>query len=367
MRQARLKAPPGHGAAYYHCLSRVVDRQFVFDDEAKEHFVKLMRKWERFSGVRVLTYCVLSNHFHLLVEVSPRPAQLPSIDELFSLLEATYSPGVVLSLRQQWEAIAPSSGGIHGNLIGGSGSSAGGGGGNTESAPDPAASAAWQEQFFGRMWDVSAFMKALKQQFTQWHNRRHQRKGTLWEERFKSVLVEGAGLALSTMAAYIDLNPLRAGLAEDPKDYRWSGYGAAVAGSSLAREGLATVVAGMRRPNAESSPVLAEYRLKLYGDGEQRGVSEPARGIIVRRGLSPEEVQRVVAAKGRLGTAEMLRCRVRYFADGAVLGSKAFVESVFQAQRQRFGPKRQTGARPLRHLPLEDLRVLRALRLRVLG
>ena len=60
--------------------------------------------------------------------------------------------------------------------------------------------------------------------------RRHGRKGTLWEDRFRSVLVEGAGLALATMAAYIDLNPVRAGMVEDPKDYRWSGYGAAMAG-----------------------------------------------------------------------------------------------------------------------------------------
>jgi hypothetical protein len=51
------------------------------------------------------------------------------------------------------------------------------------------------------MWDVSAFMKLLKQRFTQWFNRRRGRKGTLWEERFKSVLVEGAGPALSAMPA----------------------------------------------------------------------------------------------------------------------------------------------------------------------
>jgi hypothetical protein len=60
----------------------------------------------------------------------------------------------------------------------------------------------YREQIFARMWDVSAFMKLLKQRFTQWFNRERGRKGTLWEERFKSVLVEGAGDALATMAAY---------------------------------------------------------------------------------------------------------------------------------------------------------------------
>ena len=66
------------------------------------------------------------------------------------------------------------------------------------------------------MWDVSGYLQRLKQRFTQWFNRRKGRRGVLWEERFKSVLVEGSGDPLSTMAAYIDLNPVRAGLVDDP-------------------------------------------------------------------------------------------------------------------------------------------------------
>jgi hypothetical protein len=50
------------------------------------------------------------------------------------------------------------------------------------------------------MWDVSQFMKMVKQRFTHWHNKRQGRRGTLWEERFRSVLVEGAGRTLVTMA-----------------------------------------------------------------------------------------------------------------------------------------------------------------------
>jgi putative transposase len=40
------------------------------------------------------------------------------------------------------------------------------------------------------------------------------------------------------MPAYIDLNPVRAELVKDPKDYRWSGYGEAVAGNQARRVGL---------------------------------------------------------------------------------------------------------------------------------
>lgn len=76
MRQARIR---GEGLSYYHCLSRVVDRQFILGDEEREYFVTLMRKLEAFLGLRVVSYAVMSNHFHLLVE-EPDRATLPPLD-----------------------------------------------------------------------------------------------------------------------------------------------------------------------------------------------------------------------------------------------------------------------------------------------
>ena len=256
MRHPRLKAPPDHPAAYYHCISRVVNRDFVLGDEEREKFVKLMRRWERFCQVRVVAYCVMSNHFHLLVEVMPKPATSPTDEELLAHLGGTYGAGVIKELRDLMELMRSSG-----------------------SAADLAA---LRESFLRRMWDISAFMKALKQQFTQWFNGRHARKGTLWEERFKSVLVEGAGEALATMAAYIDLNPVRAGLCDDPKDYRWCGYAAAVAGHKGARGGLGTVIEALNRPGENVRRVLAEYRVQLFGRGEQTGSDDPERGEIGR-------------------------------------------------------------------------------------
>jgi hypothetical protein len=74
------------------------------------------------------------------------------------------------------------------------------------------------------MGDLRKFMQSLKQQYTQWFNRAHERTGTLWECRYHSVIVEGAvmddsghsGLshAARVVAAYIDLNPVRAGMVE---------------------------------------------------------------------------------------------------------------------------------------------------------
>ena len=75
MRQRRLKAPASYPVAHYHCMSGVVNRDFVFGPEQREQFVRLLREYESFRGVRMLTYCILSNHFHLLVEVPARPTQ----------------------------------------------------------------------------------------------------------------------------------------------------------------------------------------------------------------------------------------------------------------------------------------------------
>jgi putative transposase len=54
MRQRRLKAPDGacSGTAYYHCVSRVVNRDFVFGETEKQAFVRFLRMYERFCGLR---------------------------------------------------------------------------------------------------------------------------------------------------------------------------------------------------------------------------------------------------------------------------------------------------------------------------
>ena len=93
------------------------------------------------------------------------------------------------------------------------------------------------ERYTYRMNDLSQFMKNLLQRFTRWFNRSQDRSGRLWEERFKSVIVQD-GTASRTVAAYIDLNPVRAGIVEDPAEYRWSSYGEAMGGGKKARAGL---------------------------------------------------------------------------------------------------------------------------------
>src|SRR4029078_12019953 len=87
MRTARARQQDGT-TGYYHCISRVVDQQFVLGAQEKEQLVTLMRRYEALCGLKVLTYCVMSNHFHILVEVPKRPekGQLPSDAELVALV-----------------------------------------------------------------------------------------------------------------------------------------------------------------------------------------------------------------------------------------------------------------------------------------
>ncbi|RYD69426.1 MAG: hypothetical protein EOP84_28500, partial [Verrucomicrobiaceae bacterium] len=72
MRRARWLAPwsaSPEKPAIYHCTSRVVDRRFVLGDAEREQFRIFMRIQENFTGCRVLSYCIMSNHFHILLEV----------------------------------------------------------------------------------------------------------------------------------------------------------------------------------------------------------------------------------------------------------------------------------------------------------
>ena len=195
-----------------------------------------------------------------------------------------------------------------------------------------------------RFCDLSIYIKEVKERFSRWFNKRRGRRGTLWMDRFKSILVEGRGEALRTMAAYIDLNPVRAGLTNDPKDYRWCGYAEALSGSRRAQRGLCKAVA--RPVDSWGAPQTSQaYRRLLHTTGAQ--VKNTPHHQATSSGISAERARQVLAQKGKLTTAELIRLRVRYFTDGLVLGSRAFVETAFRENRAKFGPKRTLGPRPL--------------------
>ena len=307
----RLILPTTKYASHYHCISRVVDRNFVFGAHERDVFRKILRQVEAFSGVKVVTWTILSNHFHLLLEVPVRPDQSPDDTEILRRCRELYPAHAIPALEWEFENARRQGTRVHEQL---------------------------RSRFLRRMFDLSEFMKTLKQKFTLWFNRRHRRAGTLWEARFKSVAIEGSWQSLLKVAAYIDLNPVRAGLVADPKDYRWCGYAEAVGGDRTARRGLAAAL-GENAGAVAWRDIGRRYRKVLFGVGEETSI---------RAGLSREAVDRVWREGGKLSLQQLLRCRVRYFTDGLAIGSSEFIERLFEAERGRFSPSRQTGARRLR-------------------
>jgi len=337
-------ADPVHRPALFHCVSRVVDRRFVFGDEEREVFRMFMRMYENFSGCRVLSYCVMSNHFHILLEVPPMEAGGISDEKLLSRLAAIYPEKFVQGVADELAA-------ARAEEIAEEGLTAG----NEVRVREIHA------RFTYRMHSLSRFMQGLLIRFTRWFNRKHERSGTLWEERFKSVIVE-SGTAARTIAAYIDLNPVRAGMVSDPADYRWSSYGEAVGGGSKgngkkAREGLVRACMSQSGKGFEAECWKEAARIYRRAMGLALGRknsnfklqnSSKSKTSVVMNEAEMLESKDNETVLPDLGMAKMLRCRVRYFTDGAVIGSKTFVNEAFAGARERFTERRKDGARRMR-------------------
>jgi putative transposase len=78
---------------------------------------------------------------------------------------------------------------------------------------------------------IAKVMQSVGRRYVQRFNSMHQRTGTLWEGRYKATLVDTEQY-LWACYRYIELNPVRAGLVEDPRAYRWSSYRANAFGAS---------------------------------------------------------------------------------------------------------------------------------------
>ncbi len=181
MRRARIKVVGE--PMMYHLYNQVagIPSDRPFGKVEKEKFVQLLHKLDGFFLVKVLSYTVMSNHFHL---VAYAPGTLPSTEEVCRRYEEYY-PGRKLSLKDPKVAV-----------------------------------------YARRMVDISWFMHDLQQQFTCWFNRTRpiRRRGSLWADRFKHTLL-GDGKAAWTCVKYIEMNPVRAGMVKHPSDYRYGSFG----------------------------------------------------------------------------------------------------------------------------------------------
>ena len=298
----------GVGASYYHVMSRITERRFYLGAREKEYFRGMMRRVADFSGVEVLTYTVLDNHFHLLIQV---PERVDISDaELLRRMRLIYREGVVAQFERE---LAEAEDDLEARLL--------------------------RKRYLYRMYDLSEFMKTLKQRFAIWYNAEHGRRGHLWDDRFKSVLVEGGGGldrpgALWVVAQYIELNAVRAGIVKEAQAYRWCGLGEAIGGGADARRGIC----GVFREEVDWDVVHGVY-CGVVEDGY-----------------------------GRSGEGDMLlaQYRVRYFVDGVILGTSAFVEEMFQKRRHLFCENRKTAARKMRGGDWGGLCTIRDFRKRII-
>ena len=208
---ARIKRIKAECEALYHVVSRIANKAFLLNDaNRKNTFVNMLHRAAEFSGVEVVTYVVMDNHFHLCVRV-PRKTEKVSEAEVLRRVGVLYGEdrrGTLEKRLADFRAVC-----------------------------DELSANAEIERYLVRMGDLSEFMKTFKQRVSQWYNSNYDHEGTLWAGRFKSVLVEN-GHYLRNLIAYIHGNPIRAGLVKRAADYEWSALGAAKKGDSRVKKGL---------------------------------------------------------------------------------------------------------------------------------
>ena len=331
MRPSRIFGAPSSKTNYYHVITRNIQGLTTLKDKAaKAKMREIIFKEAAMSDLRVLTYAIMDDHFHLLLAVDNPEHGRAQLDDqaILNRLRPVTEEGMMTQIHETLQRLK-------------------------EESPDEKYPH-YRQGLLSRMYDLSTFMKEVKQRFGQWYNRRQGRRGPLWEQRFKSVLLEPDKKLLKTIGAYIDFNPVRAGLVKDPEDYRWCGYADAVGGDATMRSGLKEACGKSSRTHW--STCQAEYAIWLLGSDEEAAELPPAAagGKKARAGSRRELVRKVMAKEGQLGWPTLLRCRIRYFTDSKAIGREAFLEEVFGRSRERLRVKRKIGARRLRGLKLGD-------------
>lgn len=257
MRQARLKIDSQ--LAWYHCYNRVVGtvQDRPFGPLEKEQFVRLLHRVHRLYAIRIVAYQVMSNHFHLLVQA---PDREPETAEMCRRYAAFH-------------------------------------GGRRTLDPDSEACRIWQ----ARSRDISWFMRHLQHLFTAWYNRTRpiRRRGPLWADRFKNTLLE-SGRAVWACWAYIENNPVRAGMTAAVSEYRFCSHGA---WRQSGRHPFAEDVERAALPMLQDVLGVTDVLAIRKAMDEVLTNTPPAAGLVISR-------------------------RVRYWTQGLVIGSQLYVREV---------------------------------------
>ncbi len=184
MRRARYK--PDNADHFYHVYNRTVGMpgDIPFRANEKGHFLRLLKKLTDYYVIEVVSFVVMGNHYHLKVHV---PHELPSATETCKRYERYYRGRKRL----------------------------------TPHTPEC-------DRIALMLRDLSCFMHDLQQQFAVWFNGSRvpgqRRRGSLWADRFKSIIYSNA-TAVWRCLLYQIMNPVRAALVRDAAQYRFSCWG----------------------------------------------------------------------------------------------------------------------------------------------
>jgi len=264
--------------AVYHVMSRTALEGFVLGDVEKDFLLKLIRQLSCVYFTEVFGFCIMGNHFHLLVRMYPGADF--SDDEIKKRFQTYFGKDAKRTLLDG------------------------------------------QIPYFRSKWEnLSEFVKEIKQGFSRFYNRRHNRKGFFWSERFKSVIVD-KGETLINCLAYMDLNPIRARMVEKPEEYRWSSIGYHIQRKN--EQGFLSLDFGLKEFGIKKNrDRLRYYRAFIYEKGAIRGVDKER-----EKGIELHEVDR-------------FRYRSRYFTDSGIIGTKAFIERIYQQFKDHFSSKHE--------------------------
>ena len=288
----------GDQKAVYHVMSRTALDGFPLGDVEKDFMLDLIKRFSALYFTEILGFCLMGNHFHLLAKMIPEDRFTD--EEIKKRFETYYGDS-----REFTEGQLP--------------------------------------YLRDKLSSLSEFVREIKVSFARYYNRHHNRRGYFWGDRFKSVIVD-KGETLVNCLAYIDLNPLRAGLVERPEQFRWNSLGYHVQTNN--RDDFLSTDFGLKEFNVKNKKErIRRYRRYVYEAG---AISRPDK-------MQAQVINDKVVAKERKKDFEInrlsrFRYRTRYFTDSGIIGSKEFVADNYQRFKHLFYSKHEKKPKPIKGL-----------------
>ena len=261
----------------HHLTSRIAHRVFYLKEEERNDVVSLMKSVSAFSGVELIGWCIMNNHFHIYVYL-PEPPQMTDEEvlERFKALKGdagrifdddgfgTGCPTPCAKMTESFGTECPTLG----------------------ASLDEGRAKARAERVAAirrRMYSIAEYMRMVKQWFSEDYNRRNGHKGTMWEAIYGDhamFLPEDADgyEDLRDVLAYIHLNPIRAAMSDRFDGYAWSSYAAYRRGDPVAVKAMRIAYAGYDDA-AEIAKVHEERMTRLLEGWKRRRAEAIARKV----------------------------------------------------------------------------------------